>query len=69
MMISFTVTIGPDGCKATTDHGAALAWVSINGVMTQARRDRIAKLMSELIAECQDADVCIAPFGGVEKPS
>lgn len=70
-MNGFTVQFNEDltFCRVIDDDGRHLLVVSVSGDCPEQRRDRIARLVGDLVAECQQSDVVIAPFTGEGEPS
>lgn len=62
----FTVEFSPDlaQCRVVDEKGVKLLQVAIAGEVPLERRDRIARLIGDLIAECQGGMVVVAPFLG-----
>jgi hypothetical protein len=62
--MTFTVefNLGKTRCIIVDDRGKTILAVAVTGVVDSDRQDRIAKLAGDLMAECQDSIVALAPF-------
>lgn len=68
----FTVEFTPDDreCRVIADSGEVLLTVEVRGDVPAARRDRISRLIADLLAEAHGHDTAIiAPFARVGAPS
>ena len=64
LSVVFVIEFANDGrtCRVVDEQGRKLLAVAVRGDASLERRDRIAQIAGQLLGECQQAAVVVAPF-------